>query len=214
MIKWYLPESNRGHKDFQSFALPTELRYQPKNKNTIIISKKLKSFISIFFLLFFSLFSCSETKKEILKKKNRKEIPYRVFIRTSILYKEKGLVRFFIYSPIMEEYPIYTLFPNGLQLFLYEKGKDKYTYLSANWVKSTEKFFYHLKGNIIIMNPNGDFLKTEEIYWNKKRKKIFNNLSTVIYCSDGTILHAMNGLEASEDFKKIRLKNISGIFPI
>jgi hypothetical protein len=26
---WYLAESNRGHKDFQSFALPTELRYLP-----------------------------------------------------------------------------------------------------------------------------------------------------------------------------------------
>src|SRR6056300_251554 len=25
--KWYLQESNQGHKDFQSFALPTELRY-------------------------------------------------------------------------------------------------------------------------------------------------------------------------------------------
>ncbi len=24
---WYLQESNQGHKDFQSFALPTELRY-------------------------------------------------------------------------------------------------------------------------------------------------------------------------------------------
>jgi hypothetical protein len=28
-FKWYLQESNQGHKDFQSFALPTELRYQP-----------------------------------------------------------------------------------------------------------------------------------------------------------------------------------------
>ena len=27
-IWWYLQESNQGHKDFQSFALPTELRYQ------------------------------------------------------------------------------------------------------------------------------------------------------------------------------------------
>ncbi len=26
--KWYHQESNRGHKDFQSFALPTELWYQ------------------------------------------------------------------------------------------------------------------------------------------------------------------------------------------
>ncbi len=28
IFKWYLQESNQGHKDFQSFALPTELRYQ------------------------------------------------------------------------------------------------------------------------------------------------------------------------------------------
>ncbi len=27
-IKWYHQESNRGHKDFQSFALPTELWHQ------------------------------------------------------------------------------------------------------------------------------------------------------------------------------------------
>jgi hypothetical protein len=26
---WCLQESNQGHKDFQSFALPTELRHQP-----------------------------------------------------------------------------------------------------------------------------------------------------------------------------------------
>ncbi len=27
-LRWYLAESNCGHKDFQSFALPTELRYR------------------------------------------------------------------------------------------------------------------------------------------------------------------------------------------
>jgi hypothetical protein len=26
---WYLQESNQGHMDFQSIALPTELRYRP-----------------------------------------------------------------------------------------------------------------------------------------------------------------------------------------
>ncbi len=29
LCKWYHQESNRGHKDFQSFALPTELWHQP-----------------------------------------------------------------------------------------------------------------------------------------------------------------------------------------
>jgi hypothetical protein len=27
---WYLQESNQGHMDFQSIALPTELRYLPQ----------------------------------------------------------------------------------------------------------------------------------------------------------------------------------------
>ncbi len=27
-VLWYLQESNQGHTDFQSVALPTELRYQ------------------------------------------------------------------------------------------------------------------------------------------------------------------------------------------
>jgi len=28
-VLWYLQESNQGHQDFQSCALPTELRYLP-----------------------------------------------------------------------------------------------------------------------------------------------------------------------------------------
>ena len=31
LCKWYHQESNRGHKDFQSFALPTELWHQPND---------------------------------------------------------------------------------------------------------------------------------------------------------------------------------------
>ncbi|WP_238784448.1 LptA/OstA family protein [Blattabacterium cuenoti] len=143
----------------------------------------------------------------------KKEAPHRIFIRISILYKENGISRFFIYSPIMEEYSIYTLYPKGIQLFFYEKeDPKKYIYLTANWVKSTEKILYHIKGNIIIMNHNGDYLKTNEIFWNKKNKKIFNDKSTIIHYSDGSILHAVNGFEASDDFKNIKLKNTRGIF--
>ncbi len=40
---WYLPESNRGHKDFQSFALPTELRY---HNYRIVISLFCLPFVS------------------------------------------------------------------------------------------------------------------------------------------------------------------------
>ena len=44
-LKWYLQESNQGHKDFQSFALPTELRYLAKavaNIYSFLLFAKIK----------------------------------------------------------------------------------------------------------------------------------------------------------------------------
>ena len=38
---WYHQESNQGHKDFQSFALPTELWYQKAKANILILNKAL-----------------------------------------------------------------------------------------------------------------------------------------------------------------------------
>ncbi|WP_238783748.1 hypothetical protein [Blattabacterium cuenoti] len=163
----------------------------------------------------FSFISCStlvKKRQEVPNKKNNK--PHRTFTKIRISYKENGNIRFFIDSPIMEEYSFYTLFPNGIKLFLFYEGKKKYIYLSANWVKLTKEIFYNFKGQVIVMNSNGDFLKTEEIFWNKKSRKIFNNIPTIIYCNDGILLHAKNGIEASEDLKKINIKNISGIIPI
>ncbi|WP_185856694.1 hypothetical protein [Blattabacterium cuenoti] len=153
-------------------------------------------------------------RKPIIKK-NRKEVPKNIFFKTNFFYKEKGFLKFFIYSPVIKEYAFYTLFPNGLNLFIYDKNTNQYTYISADWVKSIYKIFYHIKGNIKIMSYKGDILKTEEIFWDRRKKKIFNKkYTTIISHSNEIILHARNGIEASEDLKKIRLKNISGTFPI
>jgi hypothetical protein len=53
---WYLQESNQGHKDFQSFALPTELRYHCliAGANIIVFfslikTKSKKSFVNLIF---------------------------------------------------------------------------------------------------------------------------------------------------------------------
>ena len=52
---WYLQESNQGHKDFQSFALPTELRYlQLMNVNIIWFLFPCKEISTIFFVILFT----------------------------------------------------------------------------------------------------------------------------------------------------------------
>ncbi|WP_185857263.1 hypothetical protein [Blattabacterium cuenoti] len=153
--------------------------------------------------------------RDALIRKDRKQIPKNIFIKTSLFYKEKGFLKFVIYSPIIKEYTFYTLFPYGLNLFIYDQNTNKYTYIRADWVKSIDKIFYHIKGNIKIMSPKGYLLKTDEIFWDIKNKKIFNKkYTTIISNLDGIRLYAKNGIEATEDLKEIRLKNISGTLPI
>ena len=56
--KWYHQESNRGHKDFQSFALPTELWHQlyETNEDYSFVSAKVAFLFrsTKFFLTFLS----------------------------------------------------------------------------------------------------------------------------------------------------------------
>ena len=53
LSKWCLQESNQGHKDFQSFALPTELRH------LLIWDCKYKTFFNSqkLFFIFSKIFS-------------------------------------------------------------------------------------------------------------------------------------------------------------
>jgi type III pantothenate kinase len=52
LLLWCLQESNQGHIDFQSIALPTELRHQPhlrrKDNNLFCFAIKAKYFFSDF----------------------------------------------------------------------------------------------------------------------------------------------------------------------
>ena len=42
-FKWYHQESNRGHKDFQSFALPSELWHHP---SCVLVMQRYDNFLN------------------------------------------------------------------------------------------------------------------------------------------------------------------------
>lgn len=186
-------------------------------KNTLKKTRTEKFTFVIFLSTYIFLFSCNKNKKN--SHSINDNIPKKIFFKVNILSKENG-IKYHIYSPIVKEYKYYTIFPNGFELFIYEnniKNKKNYNsinYIQANWVKITNKIFFHIKGNVKILSKNGYFLNTEEIFWNKKKKIFFNNVFTIISNDNGMVLYSKNGIEACNDLKNITLKNISGIVPI
>ena len=52
--KWYLQESNQGHMDFQSIALPTELRYLLDGCKYSVLFNSPQNILSKFLIVYFS----------------------------------------------------------------------------------------------------------------------------------------------------------------
>lgn len=141
----------------------------------------------------------------------------REFISVNLISRESGFIKMELKTPQIKEFyldskeKIYTIFPKGIEVFFYKKDKKNKSFLKASWAKFTEKDqIYEAKGNVILKNAQGDELKTSHIFWNKKEKKIYNEVFSEIYKANGSVLRAKNGLEGSDDLKKISLKNTDG----
>lgn len=70
LFKWYHQESNRGHKDFQSFALPTELWHHTLTDDFSFAGAKVQQ-----------LFGSTKFLSEKLFKKDKKVLFYLVLWR-------------------------------------------------------------------------------------------------------------------------------------
>ena len=85
-------------------------------------------------------------------------------------------------------------------------------FLKADWAKIIDrKKFYEGKGNVEMINNDGDTLRTEHIYWDNLNRRIFTQDTVTIKRIDGTINISNHGLTATEDFKEFTLLDNRGV---
>jgi LPS export ABC transporter protein LptC len=168
------------------------------------------------FILLFLYFACTKTQEvDLSKKKN--DFPSRTLINAHVIYKDSGRIVLDLESPRIEEYAMidspYTKFPNGVHLFFYNKNRiDSPGFLRADWgIMSEIKGLYQGRGNVVVISDKGDTLKSEQLFWNKKSRKIYTRDTVYIISKDGDSLQANNGLEAKDDLSEYILYNNSGI---
>lgn len=168
------------------------------------------------FLLLALYFGCTKTEDVDLTKKKR-NFPSRTLIDAHIIYKDSGKIVLDLRSPLIEEYAMvdspYTQFPKGLEMYFYDKKSiDSPGYLKAKWgIMSEVKGWYEGRGDVVVISSKGDTLKTQKLFWNKKRRKIFTQDTVYIVSKDGDSLQANKGLEAKDDLSEYMLFNNSGI---
>jgi LPS export ABC transporter protein LptC len=74
-----------------------------------------------------------------------------------------------------EEEP-YQEFPDGFQIELYDQNKKITSSIKASYGKYFEKKeLWEAKQNVVVVTENGDSLKTELLYWDKKKDIIYSD---------------------------------------
>ena len=178
--------------------------------------KNIKNWIFLIIFIFIYA-SCSDEKGENRGEKNTNFASRKIYNATITLTDSIYAV-IKLRATLMEEYEFvstpYTVFPKGLDLDFYQKDKDP-GHLKADYAKIIESTgWYEARKNVVIINSDKDTLKTNEIFWNKKERKIFSNDTVKIYRADGITTNiSFNGIESSEDFKNFKLKKNKGTLP-
>lgn len=178
--------------------------------------KYIKNIVAVFSVAIFFIFqSCEEDLSEVNKTKN-KNFPSRVIYNANILQKDSGFVRIKFKAPILEEYEFidtpYVEAKKGLYLEFFDKKNPKTPgTLKANYAKFIEKKdFYEAKGNVKVVNTEGQTFVMQSIYWDKKNQKMYTKDTVFISDKEGNIFVAANGMIAKDDFSEYTFYNNSG----
>lgn len=109
-------------------------------------------------------------------------------------------------------YP-YTEFPEGIAVTVYDRIKDTIltTNITANYgILYDESKLVDLRGDVLIVNPDGNTFSGDQLYWDQRAKWVFTDEEFVI-SFDGA-RDSGSKLDANEELTKIQVRNSRGEF--
>lgn len=162
--------------------------------------------------------SCEINEGEKLGELN-KNFSDRTIIDADLTYTDSGKVRMLLKAPLIEEFTLidspYTLMKKGVDIKFWNNRSDQPNRLTANWAKlNDKKKFYEGRGDVEMINNDGDTLRTQLIFWDNKNRKIYTEDTVTIKRKDGTVNKSNHGMLASEDFKEFTFLDNHGIFMV
>jgi LPS export ABC transporter protein LptC len=161
------------------------------------------------------LFSCENKMSDIDKLTSAEINTDNHVSNLDMIYTDSGIVKLRLKAPVAiihnEKDEPYKEFPDGLEVFFF-KDRDTIVenYLKANYgINYEKKDLAEVRGDVVVVNDQGDTLKTERLFWDSKKKIIFSEELVRIIQKDQVII-GEDGFEADESFSYYSIKNSSG----
>ncbi len=162
--------------------------------------------ISLFFV------SCESNFKEVQKINYSEFVPSGEANEIDLKYTDSGKIKSILISPKMldyatVEYP-FTEFPKGIKVTLYD-NKAKKTFIVSDYAVTFKgSDIIDLKGNVKISSEAGQFLETEQLYYDQKNEWFFTQKKFKL--TDPKGVSYGEGIDFGKDFKRVNSQKING----
>ena len=156
---------------------------------------------------------CESNFKEVQKINFSEFMPSGEAENFNLKYTDSGRVKSILVSPKMLDYSNvefpFTEFPKGINVTMYDSN-GKRTFITSDYAvtfKGTD--LIDLQKNVKISNETGQFLETEQLYFDQKNEWFFTEKKFKFTDPKGVSFG--EGIDFSKDFKIVNSQRINGI---
>ncbi len=130
-----------------------------------------------------------------------------------ILYSDLGRIRAELTAPSLvhryDEKEPYSEFAHGISIRFFDDQFNEESRLSAGYGILYEKRDEMIARNqVVVTNRKGEKLETEELIWNQRQRRLYNNRFVKITTADEVIYG--EGFESYDDLRDYRIRKIRG----
>ncbi|MFY0714490.1 LPS export ABC transporter periplasmic protein LptC [Seonamhaeicola sp. NFXS20] len=160
-------------------------------------------------------FSCKDNYAEVQKIGISENEPIGEAENINLKYTDSGKVTRHLIGKTMKDYsnrdfPYYE-FPDGITLYIYDDAK-KSTIVSDYAIIYDATSIIDLQGNVVITTHDKRILKSEQLYFDRKKEWLFTNVP-VTFESEQDIIHG-NGFDSNGSFTNAEVLEVTGIIAV
>jgi len=172
----------------------------------------IKGIVTMLTMLF--LFSACENKVQEVQRLARDErIPMEVQRDFLLRYSDSTYIRMELTAPLAESYPQLDYpqreFREGINVrFLSGQGVVSSTLRADYALQLIDKDLWEARGNVVVVNEKGEELKTEKLFWDSRRERIYGDEFVTITTAEQIIMG--EGFTADQNFSEYELDRPTG----
>lgn len=132
----------------------------------------------------------------------------------AILHSKNGELSYHFETPLLERYEMakepYMEFRRGINMTTFnDSTRTVESTLVANYAIFYEKReIWEVKGDVEVVNVDGDKLETQQLFWNQKNQRIYSNVDSKV--TQGEDVMYGTGFESDETFTDFIFRNPKG----